>query len=350
MHLYGVINCELQKEPKENEKHYFLSFNLSHPFESDNERLDVECQVGDVVVPDEISYIGTMFANSNITSIRIPSSVLEIEDGAFENCAQLKWVIIDDKGITQEDGVSTIGDDAFKNCSALKYIVLPACLKTIGANAFFGCSLDSVYYHDKSYAWSSITQTDSCLTGNVYYFSLKEQTLETYYSNIEWHYDNNGNPVTWLTVKNNLKGKTFTVTDAVATVSDFYWESIVAAKTQNALTPDLVDAKFYEAAMSSNTKEEFESALGQIYANQLGIAKFGTSGIVLVTNELGEAVSYTYVELNDRIFMKPYGHSNGLQGTFYVDQNGNVYEIQNAKKLLGYETITVKYIYTETPN
>ena len=299
---------------------------------------------GDVVVPDGITDFGTTFAGSTITSIRIPLSVTQLDNGAFENCSSLAWAIMHGD---YDKGVKTIGQNAFKNCSALGYVVLSRDLETVGENAFYGCdSLEIIYFGGESYEWRSIQKDNAYLDGEPYYYSQREQTIENYYKDITWHFDQNNMPVTWLTVKHNLAGKTLQVTSAVATVSDYYWNLIVLAKENN-LLDQTVSENFYEAAMNSSTKAEFENALSEIYGNQVGICKFGADGIVKVTNELGTDVTFTYVELNDRIIANPYGHSNYLKGKFYVDENGDVYEIQEAEEIEYNKTITVRYNYTE---
>ncbi|MBQ7373975.1 MAG: leucine-rich repeat protein [Clostridia bacterium] len=324
---------------------YLVRNNVLYDLRNKNVHSILSTPSGDVVVPDGIVSFGTAFANSTITSIRIPLSVTQIDNGAFENCSSLAWAIMHGD---YDKGVNSIGQNAFKNCSALGYVVLSRDLATVGENAFYGCdSLEFIYFGGEyPYEWTSIQKDNSCLDVNPYFYSASEQTIDDYSSYIRWHYDANDMPVTWLTVKNNLAGKTFEVTSAEVTVSDYYWNLIVTAKEH-----DILDQYFsgdiYEAALISSTKAEFETALGQIYGNQLAICEFGTDGIVKVTNDLGTDIPFTYVELNDRIIFKPYGHSGYPKGTFYVDEDGNVYEIQQADKIESNETITVRYNYTE---
>lgn len=323
---------------------YLVKNNVLYDLRNKNVHSVLGLPSGDVVVPDGITDFGTVFADSTITSIRIPQSVTQIDSGAFENCSSLSWAIMHGD---YNKGVNTIGQNAFKNCSSLDYVVLSRDLNSVGENAFYGCdSLEIIYFGGESFEWRSVQKENSYLDGTPYYYSKKEQTIEDYVDDIKWHFDQNNMPVTWLTVKNDLAGKTLRVTSAVATVSDYYWNLIVLAKEHN-LLDQTVSGEFYEAAMDSSTKAEFENALSQIYGSQVGICKFGTDGIVKVTNELGTDVTYTYVELNDRIIAKPYEHDNYLKGKFYVDENGDVYEIQQADKIDRNETITVRYNYTE---
>ncbi|GHU62858.1 hypothetical protein FACS189445_6030 [Spirochaetia bacterium] len=101
--------------------------------------------------------------NHGITSVVIPNSVTEIEEGAFYNCS-LKTVTLPDKLVTigkgafeessltsvkLPDTVTTIEDETFYYCSDLTTVTFPNKLVTIGASAFRGCrSLRSIRIPD----------------------------------------------------------------------------------------------------------------------------------------------------------------------------------------------------------
>jgi len=70
---------------------------------------------------------------------RIPSSVEEIERGAFEGCETIEELII-------PEGVTDIGSRAFGGCHSLKRVSLPESLTSIKDFAFENCSsLESIY-------------------------------------------------------------------------------------------------------------------------------------------------------------------------------------------------------------
>ena len=73
------------------------------------------------------------FYNTNITSIRLPSSVRTIGKNAFHSCTSLT-------GINIPAGVTDIDADAFRGCSNLRTLGLPNTLRTIGDQAFYKCS------------------------------------------------------------------------------------------------------------------------------------------------------------------------------------------------------------------
>ena len=94
--------------------------------------------------------------NTKIEWARIPDGVTAIESNAFEDCKNLKSIIIPDsvktigrcafrscrnlESIVIPDGVTVIGDGAFWNCESLKAITIPDGVKTIGRAAFWNCS------------------------------------------------------------------------------------------------------------------------------------------------------------------------------------------------------------------
>jgi hypothetical protein len=92
------------------------------------------------------------FLQSNLTSINIPDSVIDIGQSAFFSCDRLSSVTIPHsvasigfsaftfcKGlasVTIPDGVISIGDYAFSQCDNLDSITIPASVVSIGENAF----------------------------------------------------------------------------------------------------------------------------------------------------------------------------------------------------------------------
>lgn len=110
-----------------------------------------------VVVEDGIASIGNFaFANSAITSVTIPASVLEVGQGAFYGCAELTAIelpadiyeihnltfagCVKLASVTIPSKVVRIGNMAFEGCSALTSITLPEGLTTIGTKAFNKCA------------------------------------------------------------------------------------------------------------------------------------------------------------------------------------------------------------------
>ena len=79
----------------------------------------------------------------DIVSIVIPSTVRTIGDNAFLGCSSIETISI-------SDGVTTIGNKAFMGCSSLKEITLPASVKEIGESAFENCKALASFIADKT--------------------------------------------------------------------------------------------------------------------------------------------------------------------------------------------------------
>jgi len=105
----------------------------------------------EVVIPSEINGYSVRiieedsFSNSAVTSVTVPSSVIRINDFAFQGCVQLKSVYI-------SEGCLYIGDSAFDSCGALRNVYLPGSLTSIGDDVFFGCDSVTLYVNAGSYA------------------------------------------------------------------------------------------------------------------------------------------------------------------------------------------------------
>lgn len=77
------------------------------------------------------------FQESDIVEIELPSTITRIQIGAFERSRFLKKIII-------PENVKSIGDEAFCGCSSLCSVLLNDGIETIGRYAFAGCPLESI--------------------------------------------------------------------------------------------------------------------------------------------------------------------------------------------------------------
>jgi len=80
-----------------------------------------------------ISIGESAFSSTEIKSITIPSSIIDIGKSAFYGCKKLTDVVL-------EEGVKSIGEGAFLGCSSLRNISLPMSLENIGDSSFEFCS------------------------------------------------------------------------------------------------------------------------------------------------------------------------------------------------------------------
>ena len=97
-------------------------------------------------IPEGVTTIAAAaFAESNITEVKMPSTMQVILPMAFKNCKQLKSV---DFGT----GIENIGigpsEFIFDGCDSLKEITFPSQVKTIGEEAFSGCELEKIYFNE----------------------------------------------------------------------------------------------------------------------------------------------------------------------------------------------------------
>lgn len=65
--------------------------------------------------------------------IRLPGSLVQVEDRAFKHCHKLKEVLL-------EPGLRSLGEQAFYGCRSLKEISFPDSLVSLGDMAFYRCS------------------------------------------------------------------------------------------------------------------------------------------------------------------------------------------------------------------
>lgn len=92
---------------------------------------------GIIQVDGIIEHIGTIFRDTNITSITLPNSLISIESNAFYGCSSLESIVI-------PNSVSSIGNSAFYGCSSLKSIVIPNSVTSVGTYAFGHCAFTTL--------------------------------------------------------------------------------------------------------------------------------------------------------------------------------------------------------------
>ena len=72
------------------------------------------------------------WACTNLTSVILPSSIIEIKYYAFKSCLDLTSISI-------PNSVENIGNGAFEDCTRLSSIVMPSSLKSLGSYVFRNC-------------------------------------------------------------------------------------------------------------------------------------------------------------------------------------------------------------------
>ncbi len=159
-----------------------------------------------VVIPETVSYNSTTytvkaigdssFYNTSITSVRIPNTVTEIKNYAFQATRGLTELIIPDsvtkigesafykasglRSITLSQNITEIARDTFNQCTNLESVIIPANVKTVKQGAFFGCSsLETI-----SVLSTNVTlETGSIPTTVATVYGYEGSTAQTYCTN-----------------------------------------------------------------------------------------------------------------------------------------------------------------------
>ena len=117
-----------------------------------------------IVIPEGVTVIAAYTCRFfyELENLTLPSTLVTIEKGAFDNCPKLKTVDftrckhLKEIGenafayckkllnIVLPDSVTFIGQEAFASCDALRLVVLPASLEKLEDNVFQYCNLDNL--------------------------------------------------------------------------------------------------------------------------------------------------------------------------------------------------------------
>ncbi|MGN1033432.1 MAG: leucine-rich repeat protein, partial [Intestinibacter sp.] len=145
--IYGYPQSYIQTYAQENNINFVeLAIPLEKGFEyivseSGSEVCITGCTRNetDIVIPSEIkgmavtSISSNAFSNSNITSVKIPSTVESIGFFAFKNCKSLTEVQL-------QEGLKSMSQGVFEGCTSLESIEIPSTLMSIPVYAFCGCT------------------------------------------------------------------------------------------------------------------------------------------------------------------------------------------------------------------
>ena len=122
-----------------------------------------------------ISEATFMYCNS-LKEINIPASVSIIKDAAFNDCADLEKVTFASGSILE-----TIESNSFSDCPSLKDVVLPETVKNIYSNAFLNCHKDLYTEDNGAYYFGTPSKPywllEKVLDNTVATFEINENCL-----------------------------------------------------------------------------------------------------------------------------------------------------------------------------
>ncbi len=114
-----------------------------------------------ITIPNSVTFIGdgAFYGCKNLKNITIPNSVTFIGDGTFAFCDSLT-------SITIPDSVTSIGDYAFQYCTNLKNITIPDSVMSIGN----GCIVGTFYFENEDNWYEEVLYIGNhliCATENI---------------------------------------------------------------------------------------------------------------------------------------------------------------------------------------
>lgn len=157
-------------------------------------------KVESVEIPDSVSTIGknAFYSNTSLQSLTIPNSVVSIDESSFHQIGATKIVISDSltsipkqafmwnhdlEELIIGEKVESIGNLAFNQSTKLKNIVVPASLKELDSQAFYGIyNVEKIYCEEGNL---EICQQIASKTGN-------KSTIEMYTKSSDGRYIFNG--------------------------------------------------------------------------------------------------------------------------------------------------------------
>ena len=141
------------------------------------------------------TYGSTLYVNNqSATTLVIPSGVTSIPDSAFKWFTNIQTVLFD-----KDSQTTRIGRLAFWECTNITTISIPSSMLEINYSAFEHCKkLTKVFYHGTEAKWKNIfidycVYTNYIETATKYYLQDEPPTALGNF----WYYDENGRPKIW---------------------------------------------------------------------------------------------------------------------------------------------------------
>ena len=149
--------------------------NVESQWDSENSQMIYHYYTGSLTIPSTVTYQEKtykvtrvdLWGCSELTSISLPPTLEEIQEGGFADCSQLTQ-------ITLPESLKKIGGFAFQSCDNIKEITIPASVQEIGQDAFTLSGVEKLVIKDLA-AWCSVKKPGGFISSNTKVFLNEEE-------------------------------------------------------------------------------------------------------------------------------------------------------------------------------
>lgn len=151
---------------------------IESEWDSENSKMIYHYYTGSLTIPSSVTYNEKtykvtrvyLWGCSELTSISLPSTLEEIQEGGFSDCSQLTQ-------ITLPESLKKIGGFAFQSCYNIKEITIPASVQEIGQDAFTLSGIEKLVIKDLA-AWCSVKKPGGFISSNNTKVFLNEEEIK----------------------------------------------------------------------------------------------------------------------------------------------------------------------------
>ena len=155
-----------------------------------------QSDITSIVIPDSIVKIGaSAFNGTSITEFVMPDSVTTVGDNCFSFCSELKT-------ITLSKNLTTIGNTMFRRCSKLESLAIPDSVTSIGKQFIYECDkLETLYVGKGVKTINSQALYNNLKLKYVYIDSQKAAEDETFMETLDFYF----NPNVGITINTDIE-------------------------------------------------------------------------------------------------------------------------------------------------
>ena len=147
-------------------------------YDQTTQTINYNYYTGSLTIPSSVTYNEktykvtsvNIWGCSELTSISLPSTLEEIQEGGFADCSQLTQ-------ITLPESLKKIGGFAFQSCDNIKEITIPASVREIGQDAFTLSGIEKLVIKDLA-AWCGVKKPGGFISSNKTKVFLNEEEIK----------------------------------------------------------------------------------------------------------------------------------------------------------------------------